>query len=437
MTMNFSEVFKIKKHEIICVTGGGGKTSLIFKLAEELKIKGRVLITSTTKIYFPQSDQYENLILENEVFRGSRKGVDILGKGIDKENKKMLGVESETLEKYLEKYDYILVESDGSRSKPVKFWNEDDPKIPSYATMIIGVTNINAVGEKIESVVHRYAHYCERENFTKDQLFTPEKMEKYILKGDFFKSPISFSFDKKIKKYIYINGVEEVSTFETAYKIANSLSSNFLEFKIVLGSVVKNEVYSFKKISGIILAGGFSKRMGKDKLFLNWKNRTFLEEVTDKIDSINFFEKLLVIPKEKFLKLKKKLDLEKKINFKIVFNEESEKGQSESVKLGVKKSLESDGYMFFPVDQPFLKKETIYTIIKEFLKTDLITAPLVEGNRFSPVIFPKRYKEKLLDLKGDTGGREIIKKEKINEVNFLDEMEFKDIDLPEDMELLK
>ena len=49
-----SEAFNIKKGDIITVTGGGGKTTLIFKLAEELKNSGKVLITTTTKMFAPK-----------------------------------------------------------------------------------------------------------------------------------------------------------------------------------------------------------------------------------------------------------------------------------------------------------------------------------------------------------------------------------------------
>ncbi len=38
-----------------------------------------------------------------------------------------------------------------------------------------------------------------------------------------------------------------------------------------------------KSITSIILAGGESKRMGKDKAFLNWKGKTFLRHILEKV----------------------------------------------------------------------------------------------------------------------------------------------------------
>ena len=46
-----TKVFDIKKGDIITITGAGGKTSLMFSLARELSTLGRVLVTTTTKIF--------------------------------------------------------------------------------------------------------------------------------------------------------------------------------------------------------------------------------------------------------------------------------------------------------------------------------------------------------------------------------------------------
>ncbi|MGL5542642.1 MAG: hypothetical protein ACRDB2_04840, partial [Fusobacteriaceae bacterium] len=54
------KIFGIVRGDVVSFTGGGGKTSLIFLLAEELSRKGRVLITTTTKIYIPSEEEYEN-----------------------------------------------------------------------------------------------------------------------------------------------------------------------------------------------------------------------------------------------------------------------------------------------------------------------------------------------------------------------------------------
>lgn len=63
MEKNLDEILKIKKNDVISITGSGGKTSLMFYLANILKKKGSVLITTSTKIKVPEKDQVDELFL--------------------------------------------------------------------------------------------------------------------------------------------------------------------------------------------------------------------------------------------------------------------------------------------------------------------------------------------------------------------------------------
>ena len=115
-------------------------------------------------------------------------------------------------------------------------------------------------------------------------------------------------------------------------------------------------------------------------------------------------------------------------------NEKYFMGQSESIKLGVSCTKDED-IMFFTGDMPFITVETIKKIISISWEKNLITIPCAVGKRFSPVIFPSRYREKLLELSGDTGGREIIKYETdLNFAEFKNQTEFLDIDTKEEFD---
>lgn len=73
-----------------------------------------------------------------------------------------------------------------------------------------------------------------------------------------------------------------------------------------------------------------------------------------------------------------------------------------------------------------------------FLKTNIITIPTVNNNRFSPVFFPENKKCELLSLNGDTGGKNIIKTTPIlNFVKFSSELEFFDIDTEIEFQFIK
>lgn len=150
------------------------------------------------------------------------------------------------------------------------------------------------------------------------------------------------------------------------------------------------------------MASGFSKRMGFNKLKLEYNNISLLENCLKKLSSISFSE-VLVCGREDWVK-----SLSKKYSFKYLDNLTAHLGQSESIKLGVKNS-NGKGITFFTADQPFLSEKTILTLYYNFLKTNLITIPIVNNNRFSPIFFPEDKKSELLKLEGDTGGKIVIK----------------------------
>lgn len=185
-------------------------------------------------------------------------------------------------------------------------------------------------------------------------------------------------------------------------------------------------------ILAVILAAGFSKRMGENKLLLEYKGKTFIQTIIDKLLEINFNKIVLVVSN---LEIYKKYE---KYNEKVtvIFNDKAENGISESIKKAVthaENNLNIDRYMFFVADQPLLKKETILKIIEKS-SSHKITVPKSNNTMYNPVIFPNRYNSELLSLEGDKGGKQIISKnlDNITFVNIEDENEFQDVDVIEE-----
>lgn len=155
-------------------------------------------------------------------------------------------------------------------------------------------------------------------------------------------------------------------------------------------------------ITAIVMASGFSKRMGLNKLLMKYNDKFLIEHTLEKISQCDFAEKIIVTQYEEIEKLTD--------NFKVVINENAHKGQSESIKLGVKSSEKCDGYMFFVADQPLINQKDIEKLIRVFRKNkDFIIIPKYKEKRGNPVIYPSLYKEEILRLEGDKGGKSIIK----------------------------
>lgn len=92
-----------------------------------------------------------------------------------------------------------------------------------------------------------------------------------------------------------------------------------------------------------------------------------------------------------------------------VKNPAAGEGMAASVRLGVEASDAADAWAFFAADQPFLSGETISDFVKQYAQSGCGIGCAVSGSRRgNPAIFSHAYKDELLVLQGDRGGRAIL-----------------------------
>jgi len=94
-----------------------------------------------------------------------------------------------------------------------------------------------------------------------------------------------------------------------------------------------------------------------------------------------------------------------------------------------------DGFCLILGDQPFIKAKIINQLIKSFTRGKKeIVVPYYQNKRGNPVLFDIDWKEDLMNITGDTGGRVLINlyPEKVRKVNILDSSILFDIDGEED-----
>jgi molybdenum cofactor cytidylyltransferase len=186
-------------------------------------------------------------------------------------------------------------------------------------------------------------------------------------------------------------------------------------------------------ISAIILASGYSRRMGQNKLLLKYRGKSLIEHTIETILQCGFSEVILVGREEEIIQIGNRYGL------KVIINENAIKGISESIKLGVMNANKTEGYMFFMADQPFLDVETVKVLQSEFIEnSDCMIIPRCDGKRGSPVIFPYIFKEDFLRLEGDVGGKVIINKnlDKVRFVEVQDAAKLFDVDTNENYEYI-
>ena len=153
----------IKKLEInvqectaIAFVGGGGKTSLIFRLADELTEAGKktVIVTTTHMAQEPDRPLAENGELWAVRRNLSRYGYTIAAV-TERESGKLCGLPDELLRKLKRECDVMLIEADGSRRLPLKVPEAWEPVIPEFADTVVGVAGLDALGRPIRLTAHR------------------------------------------------------------------------------------------------------------------------------------------------------------------------------------------------------------------------------------------------------------------------------------------
>lgn len=177
-----------KRHRAIALTGGGGKTSVMFRLADELAEMGKtVIVTTTTHIFNPpgrnvvESDRASDAAkwLEQNARKpdrsggngngrhsgsaagngigsgsGSGKGT-VLVVGVPAANGKLKSLPSAEITGLKALADILLFEADGAKRLPIKVPRDGEPVIPDCTDAVIGCMGLNCIGGELEEFCFR------------------------------------------------------------------------------------------------------------------------------------------------------------------------------------------------------------------------------------------------------------------------------------------
>ncbi|MGN1165744.1 MAG: selenium cofactor biosynthesis protein YqeC [Lachnospiraceae bacterium] len=145
--------FLNEKGHVISFVGAGGKTTLMYTLAEMFSQNGaNVIVTTTTHIARPKREVWAKDLeqVQNLWERGMYAVV-----GNECDNEKVEGVSEDELNACIEMADIVLTEADGAKRMPCKVPAANEPVIPDACDIVIGVMGMDALGKKIEEVCFR------------------------------------------------------------------------------------------------------------------------------------------------------------------------------------------------------------------------------------------------------------------------------------------
>lgn len=234
-----SDVLQIdmEKTPVIAVVGGGGKTSLVFRLAQEAVEAGKkVIITTTTHMTF----EPERPFAENGKISQIKKNLSLYGycvaASLDREKGKIGSLTKEPLIQLKECADVLLIEADGAKRLPLKVPEVWEPAIPDFADLVIGVIGMDALGQPIEMTCHRAERVA---------LFLEKKVTDLVSSQDILCVATSERGLRKTvdnRQYrVFLNKTDLEGKLGEAEKIAEKLDSQGV--LTVYGSLQRSEYY--------------------------------------------------------------------------------------------------------------------------------------------------------------------------------------------------
>lgn len=134
------------------IVGAGGKTSLMYALAEKEAAAGkRVIVSTTTHIFQPASDFAYDAQEALKLWKQGRFAVI----GTPCGNGKLAAAAAEEMAFWNGQADLFLLEADGAKHLPCKVPAEHEPVIPADCRRVIGVLGMDALGRPLQQVCFR------------------------------------------------------------------------------------------------------------------------------------------------------------------------------------------------------------------------------------------------------------------------------------------
>lgn len=184
-----AELLGLGDRELVALVGGGGKSTLLFRLGDELAAAGkRVVLTTTTKMGRYQISDLDNVCWSSDTQCAeaalSKPGPVMLL--TDGDDHKVTGPPPEVVDQLYASStaDYIVVEADGSHGRPLKAPAAHEPVVPRAATTVVIMVGIDAVGQRVDRAVHRVEVAYRFAGLDKGHLLTTEDCSEILSHPD-------------------------------------------------------------------------------------------------------------------------------------------------------------------------------------------------------------------------------------------------------------
>jgi molybdenum cofactor cytidylyltransferase len=411
--ISLSKALRVKRGSVVSFVGGGGKTTSMFRLAAELSADGaRVVTTTTTHISKEQVRIAPTVITLDEIgglaARLNQYGHCLLigppdGKG------RVHGASSELIAELHQRQDVdvILVEADGSRSLPFKAPGQYEPVVPETTTILAPIAGLNSIGRPLdEAHVHRSELAAALAEQPLGSPVSPQTLARVLSHPQ--------GGGKNCPPGARLVPILNKADSEDAVHNATAAAAGLLTYPSVDSVLISSMQQdlpireAWTRTAGIVLAAGRAKRFGDTKQLLPWNGTTLVAHAARTALDAGL-DPVIVVVGYQAEKVEKALA---GLPVKIAHNPDFESGQATSLRKGLEAlPVGAGAAAFLLADQPLINVDIIKAIVNAHRQSFApACVPVFQGQRGNPVLFDKTLFAELNELRGDTGGRELLEK---------------------------
>lgn len=165
-------------------------------------------------------------------------------------------------------------------------------------------------------------------------------------------------------------------------------------------------------IACVLLASGFGRRFGSNKLLYEWDGIPLYLHALNMLRQLS--NRRIDGQKIRILVVSQYNEIEEEANslgVQAVHNPDAAEGISASVRYGTQAVEDAEWIAFFTADQPYLCAETVFHFLDAAIHSGASMASVISsGKPGNPTLFHRMWRNDLAQLTGDIGGRTIMKR---------------------------